>query len=306
MGTYNGEKYIDEQLKSIQTQDYDNFVCYIHDDNSDDRTIDIIKQYQKLDPEHFKLLTYQTEKHGALANFLSLMEYANDNLKEEYIMFSDQDDVWLETKISNEIKLLRNTEREEKSPVLAFCDQKIVDSKLNIIYESFDKFIHRKNSDFNFKHLVYRNIAPGCTICMNRSLLELAVKYMDYERVIMHDWWLMLVASCTGKVVYLEKPLMLYRQHGDNTLGVDNNNYLYKITKYLFNFRVSWKAKCEQIHKCNEQIFTLGNYKEEFMNNSSLLKNFCFYMRKNKIVRSLYVLLNGYIKINNFATLLFV
>lgn len=167
LATYNGEKYLAEQLNSLLTQTYNDFVVYIHDDNSTDNTISIIDQFCLKYPKKFKHLKYESN-HGPIANFMSLVDYANKTIDSKYFCFCDQDDVWLPNKIDEEIKLIKKIERVyPRKPVLVYCDQKLTDKNLKIFATSSMKYAHR-NAASRFNDLVFENSAPGCTQCIYR------------------------------------------------------------------------------------------------------------------------------------------
>lgn len=301
LATYNGEQFLKEQLDSIVNQSFQDFVCYIHDDGSTDKTISILQTYANKYPDKFKILNYPGGQ-GAAGNFLSLMNYAVNNCKEKYYFFSDQDDVWLKNKVELELKKLKQAEKNDK-PTLIYCDQIIVDEKLKIISKSGMNYSKRSHENDNLKHLAFENNAPGCVIGINRSLLVLANNIYNKSNIVMHDWWIMLVAICWGEINYLDKPLMLYRQHGDNTLGAEKKDLKSKVNKYLNNLGQSLKNKNNHVKKCERQLIELGNIKEptKFSATIQELSKIC---KKNKIKKIQYFFNNGYIR--EPFTLLFV
>lgn len=305
IATYNGDEYLTAQLNSILNQSYKNITCYIHDDGSTDNTLKIIEEFIKKFPNKFKLLRYENRKHNAKYNFISLMEYALDYTDEDYIMFSDQDDIWLENKVEIEIKNIVKEETKNNGGVLVFADQVVVDSHLNEIYPSATRLINMKTEDYNFKKLVFRNVAAGCSICINRKMLELSMENMSVDDVIMHDWWIMLVASCCGKIKYIDTCLMLYRQHEMNVLGVDNNHYCKKIKKYISSPLKSLNDRTNQMKYCLRQVHYLNKYicnkeRKQSMELESKMNEFY------KIRRIMYLYKNKYITKNNFFTYFFV
>ena len=302
--TYNGEKYLAEQLDSLIGQTYENFVCYVHDDGSKDRTMQILEEYKQKMQDRLVITQYQNDRHSASYNFCSLTKYADEKLDEQYIMFCDQDDVWLPEKIEKAVDAVKSAEADGE-PALSYCDQKIVNERLEVMFNSNDEIIRRTEADKSFKRIVFRNIACGCCICINRPLLRLVCEGMDIDDVVMHDWWVMLVAEAAGNVVYVPESLMLYRQHGNNSLGADNNNYLRKAQKYMKDFGGSMKNRSEQTQKCIRQVYALRKiiksckYKAE-------IKNFCRAMKKGKVYRMNFIRREGYLSPNNYITLLFV
>ncbi len=219
MATYNGEKYLREQMNSLLSQSYQNWVCYIHDDGSTDSTVDVIREYCDTYNGKFILADYP-KQGGAKKNFLSLLNFHNSKYDEYYIMFSDQDDVWLPNKV--EVTHQRMVELEDKTqdkPCLVFTDLRVVDKSLGTISESFMQYSKHNPDKLTVRNMFVGNPAPGCTMMINRKLENFAVKYTDARRIEMHDWWCMAIAATFGEIAYLNEPTIMYRQHGDNTLG---------------------------------------------------------------------------------------
>ena len=127
LATYNGEQYIREQLDSILNQTYVDWVCYIHDDGSADNTWQTIKKYESDYPDKFVVLNYE-KCGGACKNFISLMKYSSEN----YIMFSDQDDVWAKNKIEVTLNRMKSIEADSDKPYAVFTDLYVVDENLEI------------------------------------------------------------------------------------------------------------------------------------------------------------------------------
>lgn len=215
MAVYNGEKFVKEQIDSILAQDYQNFRLLVRDDHSQDGTLEIIKNYVKAYPNKIFLLP-SSGKLGVKGNFSALLEYA----KAPYIMLSDQDDIWLKDKVSKSLKKMKELEASKglDCPLLIHADLKVVDAHLNLIDPSFWKFAHLKPAQSHqLNKLLTQNVVTGCTILINRPLLKLALPIPSETP--MHDWWLALVASAFGYIESISEPLILYRQHGKNTLG---------------------------------------------------------------------------------------
>lgn len=214
LATYNGEQYIREQLDSILNQTYVDWVCYIHDDGSTDNTWQTIKKYEADYPDKFVVLNYE-KCGGACKNFISLMKYSSEN----YIMFSDQDDVWAKNKIEVTLNRMKSIEADSDKPYAVFTDLYVVDENLEIISKSFMSYSKHKPNKLMERDLFVANPAPGCTMMVNRKLLQMASLCKHPEEVEMHDWWCMLIASIFGQIAYLDEPTIYYRQHGTNTLG---------------------------------------------------------------------------------------
>lgn len=219
MATYNGGSFIKEQLDSLLNQSYQDWVCYIHDDGSTDNTVDVIRKYCDDYKGKFILADYP-KQGGAKKNFLSLLNFHKSKYHEHYIMFSDQDDVWLPKKVEATYQRMIELERKEQGkPCLVFTDLKVVDKSLGIISESFMQYSKHNPDKLTVRDMYVANPAPGCTMMINRELENLAVKYTDAGRIEMHDWWCMAIAATFGKIAYLNEATIMYRQHGNNTLG---------------------------------------------------------------------------------------
>jgi glycosyltransferase involved in cell wall biosynthesis len=235
LASYEGAKHIREQLESISNQDLNcSTNLIVTDDLSKDDTFNIVSEFLEnkikgtffLRPQEVKNLNFQ---FGPCANF----SYGLTKSSAEYIMFCDQDDCWLPNKVSDTFNKMQEIEAEfgSDAPVLVFTDLSVVDSNLKIItpsffnYQSMDPRWCEKTSQ-----LMIQNVAPGCTMMVNRALLDLALPIP--QEAVMHDWWLILVASAFGKVSFIDKPTMLYRQHCNNQVGAKKLN----LSKLLSSF----------------------------------------------------------------------
>lgn len=306
LATYNGEKFIEKQINSILNQTFQNFICYISDDGSKDRTLEIIMKYQKISNGKIRLISKDIDcESGPKANFFRLIDYVLKFSNAPYIMFCDQDDIWELDKIEKQILFIKSLDIENGKPQLVFGDQILIDDNDHVIAESAEKYSGRTPADYQFKRLVFRNTVAGCVMCINRNLLEMMGCYTNLENIVLHDWWAMLIGVCCGETHYIDTPLMYYRQHGKNSVGVDNRNYLRKICKYIVHFKSSIRTKKEQIEKCKCQMLELMKIKD----NNLYLKDideFCRICKKKKMFRMIYMLKNGYIAWDNLFTILFV
>jgi len=198
MATYNGEKYIREQIESILRQIGKTDELVISDDGSKDTTIDIVKEYAKNDLR--VKLFHNTGRHKAIGNF----ENALRNCKGEYIFLADQDDVWIEKKYKVTLDLLKKYD-------VIVSDSKVVDSELNVLKESFFE-IH--NSRPGILKNIKKSMYYGSCMAFNRKMMEKALPFPPTEEI-GHDLWIGLVGEIFGKVYFLQEPLILYRRHED-------------------------------------------------------------------------------------------
>jgi glycosyltransferase involved in cell wall biosynthesis len=215
LSSYNGEKYIKELLDSLLSQSYTNWQLVVRDDGSQDSTLKIINEYKKVYPDKIKILHDGGDNLGSTFSFSRLFE----NSKCEYIMLCDQDDIWLPQKIELTFdEMLKLEENYKDIPLMIFTDLKEVDENLNIISESFMKSQKLFPSIIlNPKKLVALNVVAGCTTLINRKAIEYILPFPSAN--IIHDQWMAINIAKYGKIQYLPKATILYRQHSSNVLG---------------------------------------------------------------------------------------
>ena len=230
MATYNGEKYLKEQIDSLLSQTFSDFTLWISDDVSTDVTWDILTTYAQQYPEKINISQRERNSGSPWPNFLDLMI----SIKDDYIMLCDQDDVWLPDKIEKTLKKMQEMEKAYGSdmPILVHTDLIVVDQDLQTLNASYK---HAMNSDFcrtGFNQVLIQNTVTGCTAMYNRALGALLDAKPQY--CVMHDWWLKLVASAFGKIGHLDDKTIFYRQHGKNEVGAkDVRRLSYKINRLL-------------------------------------------------------------------------
>lgn len=225
LATYNGEQYIREQLDSILNQDYENWIVRACDDASTDRTYEILEEYKEKFPEQFVVEKNEKGFGSAKLNFMNLIKKSSC----EYVMCCDQDDVWLPNKISLTLQEMKKRE-EGNLPILVHTDLKVVDSELNVLSESF--FEHSNfRKEFQCNDILIQNFVTGCTMMMNRPLIELMNMEVHYDKILMHDWLAAILATYAGKVVFVDCPTMLYRQHSVNSVGAKKYGFALFVEK---------------------------------------------------------------------------
>lgn len=217
MSTYNGERYLREQIQSILDQTNHDWHLYIRDDGSKDRTTQIIREYA----DHYSNITFYNDGHihnlGVLKSFMDMLEH----VKADFYMFSDQDDFWKPFKVATTLKAMRSSDYMHL-PVCVHTSLKAVDESLK-----HPANVQEKRAWGGFERLLFLNCVTGCTVMINQKLKsEIHFDDIDYSRIYMHDWWFALIASAFGKLIYVDTPTMLYRQHGDNVEGGARKNSL--------------------------------------------------------------------------------
>ena len=223
MATYEGERYICQQMDSILGQTLKELKLMVSDDGSKDKTREILKEYRNQYPDRIVLKhrvqegDYQNKEHvsGAAMNFFWLLAQASG----DYILFSDQDDVWKREKAE---KLLKHMKKLEKRlgrdyPILVHSDMEVTDEDLNMTAPSFFDYQHCNPKRTSFAEVLVENPVTGGGAMINKALADLLLKVP--EACCMHDWWMALTASCFGTISCIREPLYQYRQHENNVLG---------------------------------------------------------------------------------------
>lgn len=213
MATYNGEKYLSEQLDSILSQSFQNFKIYISDDKSIDNTLEILLKYKKNYPDKIEIIDYEKKKGSAAKNFIYLFENVDEA---DYYMFCDQDDVWDNDKIKKLLDKIHSMEINNLKNNVVYCDAKVVDSKLNIISESFYKYA-KLSYKGKKSYMLVTNDVPGAAMLFDNDLKKIIHSIPGDCYV--HDFWIMLCATFFGNVGKVEKSLYAYRQHDANVAG---------------------------------------------------------------------------------------
>ena len=232
--TYNGEKFIAELIESILAQSVKDFKLYIFDDLSTDNTYEIVSDFASRYPDLIIAEQNDTNSGGAGQNFIKLMM----RIRNDYIMLCDQDDVWLDDKIELTLEKMKEMEQEFGSamPVLVHTDLTVTDEKLRVISESYKDMANIKFKFTKLNNLISMNVPTGCTIMYNHALSLLITAEPDF--MVMHDWWVALIAATFGKIGSIEAQTVLYRQHGKNSVGAKKVLSLKYITYVLSHIGV--------------------------------------------------------------------
>ena len=218
LATYNGEKYLAQQIKSIQAQTVSNWTLLVRDDGSIDDTKALLGKCAAPDTR-IRILNDKLGRLGGTRNFGALMRTAAAQTA-DIVFFSDQDDVWLPDKMFKQLQLLHDLEDRYGvgMPVLTYSDMEVVDQHLRQIRPSFMRYQRQRHEPRNPLHvLLTQNFVAGCTVAINRPLLEFAIPLPD--EIQLHDWWLAVCAAACGRIGYIDEPLVQYRQHASNEVG---------------------------------------------------------------------------------------
>lgn len=220
LSTYNGGKFLEEQLESIINQQNVEISILVRDDGSSDNTIEILKKWES----EGKLKWYTGCNLGPGGSFIDLLI---NSIDADYFAFCDQDDVWLPNKLSLSVNKMVECENNFPfKPVLIHTDMIIVDNSLNVISPSFWEYSGlRPDILKTFSYLSVCNAVNGCTILLNGNARRLICdKYIPQEYII-HDVISALTVSYYGGVIdYINVPTVLYRQHITNVVGAKHYN----------------------------------------------------------------------------------
>lgn len=248
MSTYNGEKYLAEQLDSLLSQTIAEkegweMQILIRDDGSGDKTCDILQNYAKKDS---RIRYFASDNKGVIQSFFDLIDMSEKDA--DYLAFCDQDDVWMPEKLERAVTKLTergkaanadkpfaiadkslanadkpsaNADKPAADMPLLYCGRPLLtDSSLNPI----DTVWLGGNLRPSFGNALVENICVGCTCVINHALADL-LRLGRPSFTTMHDRWFYLVASCFGEVIYDTKAQIYYRQHGGNAVGMKKNHF---------------------------------------------------------------------------------
>ena len=231
LSTYNGEQFLAEQIQSIQNQTVQDWKLLIRDDGSRDRTREIIQEFVAQDSRIHWINENESKNLGVIKSFHNLAQFEEADV----YFFSDQDDVWLPQKL--ELSLAEARKYPAEMPLMVYMDLTVVNQDLEVLSSS----MIRSQSGHANTELVQElteNTVTGGVAMINHALIQL---WNQTEDILMHDWYLALLATAFGKLVYIDQPGELYRQHEHNVLGA--RTWSKRIKKWLrpsLLFRMYW------------------------------------------------------------------
>ena len=215
VATFDGERWLAAQLDSLLVQSHSDLRILVRDDGSRDGTCAILDHYAAAHPTRLRVLPDDGVNRRACGNFAELLRHA----EAPYAMFCDQDDVWHPDKVAVSMAAMRAAEAVSPgAPVLVHADLAVVDDALAPIAPSLALFLRLDLAGgTRLPRLLAHNVITGCTMLMNRPLIARCLPIPS--EVIMHDYWVALVAAACGRIALVPRPLVDYRQHRANVLG---------------------------------------------------------------------------------------
>jgi glycosyltransferase involved in cell wall biosynthesis len=203
LATFNGERYLDEQLKSLARQQDVNLRVWANDDGSVDQTLTILNKW------HAKGLINRISHTVGVGSTRAFLKLLSDHSDSEYVAFCDQDDIWEPKKLATQLLEMKND-----LPMCVITQKLHIDSSSAAIGKS--KILRNKPS---FENSMIENVASGNTILINRQAINLINNIPD-PQVRHYDSWIYLLVSLFGKVAEIPIPLTKYRIHSNNTVGL--------------------------------------------------------------------------------------
>lgn len=244
MCTFNGEQFLHEQLASISTQVHTNWVLWVSDDGSTDSTLDILQATQQSWGAE-RLIIAQGPRKGFARNFLSVA--CDPQIEADYYAFSDQDDVWLPSKLTRALEKL--IEQPKNTALLYGSRTSLIDETDKSI--GISPLIPKR---LDFSNALVQNVAGGNTMVFNYVLVKTLRDAGAELDIVSHDWWLYIVATATGgKMLFDQEPHILYRQHKGNLVGSNLGlTSRFKRLQKLFSSRFAgW---IQQNHHCIQKL----------------------------------------------------
>lgn len=251
LSTFQGERYLEELLDSLLHQTCQDFCLYIRDDGSTDRTREILsKKIPEFHTGQVKLLGDHQHLGSAAASFLCLLRECRKGRQPEgrasSVMFCDQDDIWEPEKVAVSRRAIRRMEQTygEKTPLLYHSDLSVITEDGHCIAPSFLKMQHLSRND-SLNHLLVENTVTGCAMTLNGSAADLLVR-ADVSEMRMHDHYAAVLVAATGRVYSGQKPLVRYRQHGQNAVGATYRNREAEWLRRLKEGKTAFRQEMEQ------------------------------------------------------------
>ena len=252
--TYNGEAYLRQQLDSILSQDTaEDFRILVSDDGSTDGTLLLLREMSSAHPNRITLLPPHAPTGAAWRHFLSLLA-AGCARDCDYIMLSDQDDVWKPEKLSRCLREMKAMEVAygTEAPLLVHCDSEITDGELRVLSPSFVQYQKMSPRRCRLQQLLVQNNVVGGAVLMNQALASLVTEVPAH--CVMHDQWLALLAAAFGHIHFVPEALYYYRQHQDNVLGAARGSRVREILGRLGIGRKDGKSR-EEMDAHSRQVY---------------------------------------------------
>lgn len=284
LSTYNGVRYLREQMDSILSQEEVDVKILVRDDGSNDETSAILQEYVAANPG--RVFYEQGENVGFAMSFTHLLQMGYERFSDcSYFAFSDQDDVWLPRKLKAATDLLQ---KESQNIPVAYCSNlTLVDTDLNYIREAWKK----EDVRITKPRALVQNFATGCTMVFNKKAVEIYISHLP-QVIKVHDFLMYQLCVFLGKVIWDEHSYILYRQHGDNQIGKPG-------------YWGRWKKRLEGHYKEHTLEYQNRNFLEAFkdvlsVDDVGLISQIVFY--RSNLFTWLSLIFNREIKYTNMES----
>ena len=254
LSTYNGSRYLSEQLHSLRSQTYQDWSLWVRDDGSTDDTLSILDRYARMD-NRIHVLASDDRHLGSCQSFGRLLE----QVSADYLLFCDQDDIWLTDKVARLVGEAKALEQRLgiEHPILIHSDLRLMGAR----GEPWKGTLMRAQKlhplgEEPLKTLLVQNVVTGCASLINRALQRLVVPFP--REAVMHDWWVALVAASAGTIHFFDVPTVLYRQHEDNEIGL-RRPFSLKSLRLL----TRWTEQRRRLDRALEQGVALRRHLDE-------------------------------------------
>lgn len=270
MSTYNGERYLEEQLDSILNQLGVDINLMARDDGSTDSTCSILDKYALTNSN---VIVLKGNNVGFVGSFTSLLESAvNFEYQPDFYAFADQDDIWMPDKLYQACLSLKA--KDDSKPNLFTSNSLLIDGIGNEI-----GVFHQVEPHYSKGNILIYCTEQGCSMTFNRKALELFIQ--KPPKIAFHDRYMYMICSFFGSVSYCHRPLFYYRLHGHNTLGLgevkETNKGLFSKVCHLLKFLVSNQQ--ESNHRIMAQEFYENYGKALSGEDSQIIKRYIDYCK---------------------------
>ena len=324
LAAYNGEMYLRKQMDSILGQETEEKICIVaSDDCSRDGTAAILDLYAEKFPDQVLALHRKQPSGGADRHFLELMqlfacaqnaelvgtnwEFCPDTVSRlrqiasaQYVMLSDQDDVWLPQKVEKLVSCMRTMERKHSgAPILVHSDLAVVDQDLRVLASSFFQYQRVSPRRSRLRQLLVQNNVTGGAVMINRPFLPLLENIPSC--VLMHDAWLALLAACFGATGWVDEPLYLYRQHMGNSLGAQQADRAQEMRERIANGSKARENYRRMFAQAGELLELFGNQLDA--GQIATLKHFLAIPNQGRLGKMYSILRYGFTKNSLLRTL---
>lgn len=281
LSSYNGSRYIEEQIESILSQEDVDVTLFVRDDNSSDKTLSILNGYKS---KYDNIIVDVGKNLGAALSFMELLFQVPDS--SSYYALADQDDIWEPNKLASAIKILE----KNKNALLYSSNQKVVDSGNHYIRNRYSV-----SPPLDVFNIIDKNHLSGCTMVLKRELLLKIREKKPSDTIIknrMHDTWIAAVAACIGEIVYDENAFIRYRQHDSNVVGV-------KSVALKKRFLIKTKGKNSYHKDFADELLNLFSCGDGDINENSMIA-LRYYHNVNTLAGKIRLLTSSFFRKNYF------